>query len=64
MAGYGEERDVITAPLLADVIRELEENGQLGSRTPGRRPWARPGVQQGVQQWPKPQAAHQAAQPR
>jgi general secretion pathway protein A len=45
MAGYGEDREVITGPLVATVIRELEESGQLGSRTPGRRPWARGGVQ-------------------
>ena len=31
MAGYGEDRPVITTPLLVDVIRELEESGQLGS---------------------------------
>ena len=50
MAGYGEDRDLITGPLLATVIRELEESGQLGSRTPGRRPWARAGTQ-----WHRPQ---------
>lgn len=50
MAGYGEDRPVITGALLATVIRELEESGQLGSRTPGRRPWARPGTQ-----WHRPQ---------
>jgi general secretion pathway protein A len=59
MAGYGEDRAVITAPLLADVIRELEENGQLGSRTPGRRPWSRPGVQ-----WHRPQPTPQKAAPQ
>jgi len=57
MAGYGEDRPVITTPLLVDVIRELEENGQLGSRTPGRRPWSRPGVQ-----WHRPQSTPQTAQ--
>lgn len=49
MAGYGEDRPVITGSLLATVIRELEESGQLGSRTPGRRPWAKPGTQ-----WQRP----------
>jgi general secretion pathway protein A len=44
MAGYGEDREVITAPLVATVIRELEESGHLGSRTPGRRPWGRAGT--------------------
>jgi general secretion pathway protein A len=50
MAGYGEDRALITGPLLATVIRELEESGQLGSRTPGRRPWAKAGTQ-----WHRPQ---------
>lgn len=44
MAGYGEDRSTITGPLLAAVIQEMEESGQLGSRTPGRRPWARAGL--------------------
>jgi general secretion pathway protein A len=57
MAGYGEGRETITAPLLAEVIRELEENGQLGSRTPGRRPWARPGIQHLPRQPARPQVA-------
>jgi type II secretory pathway predicted ATPase ExeA len=55
MAGYGEDADAITAPLLATVIRELEESGQLGSRTPGRRPWARAAVH-----WHRPQAAQRS----
>lgn len=59
MAGYGEDRTVITAPLLATVIRELEESGQLGSRTPGRRPWA--AARAGVQ-WHQSQSQPQAAQ--
>lgn len=54
MAGYGEDRPTITAPLVTDVIRELEESGQLGSRTPGRRPWAHAGVQ-----WHRPQTVQQ-----
>jgi general secretion pathway protein A len=55
MAGYGEDRQVITGSLLATVIRELEESGQLGSRTPGRRPWARSGVQ-----WHRPQTVQRS----
>ncbi|MEZ5286662.1 MAG: AAA family ATPase [Vicinamibacterales bacterium] len=42
MAGYGEDKDTISPALLSTVIRELEVQGQLGSRTPGRRPWSRP----------------------
>jgi general secretion pathway protein A len=55
MAGYGEDRHVITGSLLATVIRELEEGGQLGSRTPGRRPWARAGAQ-----WHRPQTVQRS----
>ena len=55
MAGYGEDRQVITGSLLATVIRELEEGGQLGSRTPGRRPWARAGAQ-----WHRPQTVQRS----
>ena len=55
MAGYGEDAEAITAPLLATVIRELVESGQLGSRTPGRRPWARAAVH-----WHRPQAAQRS----
>jgi general secretion pathway protein A len=55
MAGYGEDRQVITGSLLATVVRELEVSGQLGSRTPGRRPWARAGVQ-----WHRPQSVQRS----
>jgi type II secretory pathway predicted ATPase ExeA len=44
MAGYGEDRQRITSGLVASVIRDLESNGLLGSRTPGRRPWAQSAV--------------------
>lgn len=40
MAGYGEDRQRITSGLVASVIRDLEAQGLLGSRTPGKRPWA------------------------
>jgi len=45
MAGYSEDRHRITPALVATVIGELESEGMLGSRTPGRRPWAPPAAE-------------------